>query len=311
MMGLLPEPSGNSVETDQLLAALMGMTIVVLVLVFGLMLTYVVRYRASSTLDRGQLAKKTWRFEISWTIATLVIFFGLFIWGADLYLRLFNPPKDALKVYVVGKQWMWKVEHAGGQREINALHVPAGRTIEVVLTSQDVIHDFGLPDFRLKRDVLPGRYETLWFNADKPGDYRIFCDQFCGTDHAAMRGTLTVMSAPDYERWLAMTPTSGDLVAEGQRLFISYGCNGCHQAGRSGGGGTVRAPSLNGVYGSTVPLQDGSTVIADDRYIRDSILSPKAQIVASYAPVMPSFSGLIPEEDLLRIVAYIKSLGGE
>ena len=156
--------------------------------------------------------------------------------------------------------------------------------MQLLLTSEDVIHDFGLPDFRVKRDVLPGRYEALWLRADETGSYRLFCDQFCGTDHAAMVGTVIVMSAPDYQKWLEQNGTSHDLVAEGQALFIRNGCAGCHQAGCPGGGGTVRAPSLNGLYMSPVPLADGITVIADDRYIHDSILYPEEQVVASYAP---------------------------
>ena len=302
--------SSNAPELDALIYGLLIMTAAVLLLVFGLMLVYVVRYRAGSKLDRGSLAEKSWRFEITWTAATLVVFFGLFLWGADLYVRLFQPPADALKIYVVGKQWMWKVEHPGGQKEINALHVPVNTPVELAMTSEDVIHDFSVPAFRIKHDVLPGRLETLWFRADETGRFHLFCTQFCGTDHASMIGEVDVLSGPDYASWLATAPSSGDLVSEGQALFMRYGCSGCHQAGLSGGGGTVRAPSLNGVFGSTVPLSDGTTVQADDRYIRDSIMYPSSQVVASYTPVMPSFKGVMPEEDLLRIVAYIESLAG-
>ncbi|MBV9784513.1 MAG: cytochrome c oxidase subunit II [Acidisphaera sp.] len=326
----LPAASSNAPEVDALLAALLLMSCAVLALVFGLMFFYVVRYRAGSRIDRGALAERTFRFEISWTAATLAIFFGLFLWGADLYVRLFEPPADALKVYVVGKQWMWKVEHPGGQREIDTLHVPADQPIELVMTSEDVIHDFSVPAFRLKRDVVPGRYETLWFRADRPGTYHLYCDQFCGTDHAHMVGEVVVLSGPDYRKWLSVTPGSETLAAQGQALFIHFGCSGCHGgngAGSYGGPGgsppgstgqapapsysTVRAPPLVGLYGSPVPLSDGSVVIADDRYIRDSILDPGAQIVASYQNVMPSFAGQISEEDLVKLIAYIKSLGAQ
>jgi cytochrome c oxidase subunit 2 len=229
-----------------------------------------------------------------------------------LYVRLFRPPSDALRIYVVGKQWMWKVEHAGGQREIDALHVPVNRPIELLMTSEDVIHDFSIPAFRIKHDVLPGRYESLWFRADQLGDYHLYCTQFCGTDHAAMVGKIVVLSGPDYQRWLETSPGSGDPVADGAVLFSRYGCGGCHRAGPAGGGGsTVRAPSMNGLAGTPVPLADGGTVVADDRYIRNAILSPRTQTVAGYDPVMPSFNGVISEEDLLRIVAYIQSLAGQ
>lgn len=307
MIGLATA-SGGARETDWLFGSLVGASALVLLLVLGLMFIYVIRYRHDSPLDRGDVSRKTWRIEVGWTAATLVLFFGLFLWGANLFVRINRPLDNPVTINVVGKQWMWKIEHAGGQKEINALHIPADRNIQLLLTSEDVIHDFGLPAFRLKRDVLPGRLEAMWIRSDKVGEYRLFCDQFCGTDHSSMIGTVTVMSPEDYEDWLARNGTSNGLVAAGQALFIRYGCAGCHQAGLSGGGGTVRAPSLNGLYGSPVPLADGSAVVADEKYIHDSILYPQAQIVASYDPVMPSYQSVIAEENLVRIVAYIKSL---
>lgn len=299
----LPEASSNAPEVDFLLLALTLMAFAVLALVALLMIRFMFRYRAGSLVDRGAIANKTWGVETAWTTATLLIFFGLFVWGANLYVRQFQPPSDALTIYVVAKQWMWKTEHAGGQREINALHLPVNRPVRLMMTSEDVIHDFSIPAFRIKHDVLPGRYEAMWFRADRPGTYNLFCTQFCGTDHAKMLGQVVVMQGPDFQQWLQRNGTNDTLVASGQALFVRYGCDGCH-----GGRGTVRAPSLNGLYGSPVPLADGTTVSADDRYIRDSILMPGSQVVASYAPVMPSFSGVIGEEDLIRLIAYIKSL---
>jgi len=304
----IPAASANAPESDWLLLALLLISLAVLVLVFGLMLRYMIRYRADSGVERGKVAERTFKFEISWTIATLVVFFGLFVWGADLYARMWQPPTDALRIYVVGKQWMWKVEHPGGQREIDALHVPVDRDIELLLTSEDVIHDFAVPAFRLRRDVLPGRYEAIPFRATEIGAYHLFCDQFCGTDHSRMIGVIYVMSGPDYQNWLARNAAAGGLVAEGRELFTRFGCGGCHNVGPGTGGGTVRAPSLVGVYGSPVPLSDGTVVAADDRYIRDSILDPGAQIVASYQNLMPNFSGQLSEEDVLKLIAYIKSL---
>ncbi len=307
-MNLLPAISPLASETDWLIGSLLLVSLLVLGLVLGLMAIYVVRYRHGSGLDRGDVAQKTWRIEVAWTAATLVAFFGLFIWGANLFVRIYQPHANALTINVIGKQWMWKVEYPGGQREINELHIPIDRDIQLLLTSEDVIHDFGLPAFRLKRDVLPGRYEALWLRADKLGSYHLFCDQFCGTDHSSMVGTVTVMSGPEYQNWLEQNGTSDGLVADGHALFIRNGCSGCHQAGLSGGAGLVRAPSLNGLYMSPVPLADGGTVIADDRYIHDSIVYPAEQIVASYAPIMPSFKGVISEDDLVKIIAFIKSL---
>lgn len=305
MLGL-PQASANAPRADMLIGGLVAVSAATLVLVFGLMLYYVIRYRHNSPVDRGKIAERTFGFEMAWTTATLLIFFGLFIWGAVIYVQLYDPPPDALKIYVVAKQWMWKVEHAGGQREIDTLHLPVNKPIELVMTSQDVIHDFFVPAFRLKRDVLPGQYETLWFRPDEIGTYHLFCSQLCGTGHAAMIGSVVVMSDPAYASWLAQNGASETLAQQGGELFIRYGCSGCH-----GGHGTVRAPSLVGLYGSPVPLSDGSTVVADDRYIRDHILEPDQQVVASYAPIMPSFKGVIGEDDLLKLVAYIESLGAE
>ena len=302
----LPLAASTGAQTDLLLLGLLAVSIAVLGLVFGLMLVYAIRYRHNSPIDRGALAEKSFRFEISWTVGTLVIFFGLFIWGSMIYVRLYQPPANALKIYVVAKQWMWKIEHAGGQREINALHIPVDTPIELVMTSEDVIHDFFVPAFRVKRDVLPGQYETMWFRPDRIGTYHLFCSQFCGTAHSSMIGDVVVMSAQDYAGWLTTSGGGETLAAQGKGLFVRYGCAGCHL-----GGGTVRAPSLAGLYGSPVPLSDGGTVIADDRYIRDSIMYPKSQIVASYEPIMPSFANVIGEDDLVRLVAYIHSLAAE
>ena len=253
----LPQATTNAPEVDELIAALLIMSCAILALVFGLMLLYMFKYRAGSSIDRGAVAKKTWRLETSWTIATLLVFFGLFVWGADLYVRLFQPPADAMKIYVIGKQWMWKVQHAGGQREINALHLPIGRPIELVMTSEDVIHDFSVPAFRIKHDVLPGRYETLWFQVVRPGTYHLFCTQLCGTDHSAMAGDIVAMSPPDYEKWLEQHGANETLAKAGQTLFMRYGCSGCHGGNGAGGNqsfSTVRAPPLAGLYGSPVTL---------------------------------------------------------
>jgi cytochrome c oxidase subunit II len=203
MTFFLPEASANAAQADWLLLGLMMGSIAVLALVFGLMFTYVVRYRAGNPRPRGEIAERTFGIEMSWTIATLVVFFGLFIWGADIYIRLFRPPPDATKIYVVGKQWMWKVEHVDGQREIDALHVPVGHPVELLMTSEDVIHDFSVPAFRIKHDVLPGRYEMIWFTPDRVGTYHLFCTQLCGADHASMTGTVTVLSPADYQAWLS------------------------------------------------------------------------------------------------------------
>ena len=310
----LPQATGAATEIDYLILALVLISCAILALVFGLMLLYMFKYRANSGINRGALPEKTWRLEVGWTTVTLLVFFGLFVWGANLYVRLFEPPPGTMKIYVVGKQWMWKVEYPGGQREINALHVPVDQAVQLLMTSEDVIHDFSIPAFRIKHDVLPGRYEALWFKAERPGVYHLFCTQLCGSGHASMTGEIVVMSGPDYQSWLEQNRAAETLAQAGQTLFMRYGCSGCHGGNGVGGaqaGSTVRAPPLAGLYGSPVTLTSGRVVIADDRYIRDCILLPDRERVASYPPVMPSFAGQMSEEDLLKIIAYIKSLASE
>ena len=278
----------------------------ILCLVFGMMITFCVRYRQGSAVERKPITVKSWKFEIGWTSATLAAFFVLFAFGANAYVFLYSPPKTDLELYVVGKQWMWKVQHPGGQREIDAMHIPVDRSVRVLLASEDVVHSFFIPAFRLKHDVVPGQFETFWFKATRTGTYELECSEFCGTQHARMIGAVTVMTPADYASWLRDQGVAGSMVQKGEALFRKHGCSGCH-----GANSTVHAPSLAGLYGSVVHLQDGRTMRADDRYIRDCILIPLSQVVAGYPAVMPSFSGQIGEEELMSIIAYIKSLPTE
>lgn len=288
---------------DTVYIAELALTAVILCLVFGLMIGFGVRYRRGSDADRSGLTKKSWKWEIGWTSATLVVFLALFVWGAHLFIHLYQPPPGGLEIFVVAKQWMWKMQHPGGQREIDTLHVPRDETIRLVLTSQDVIHSFYVPAFRLKHDVLPDTYETFWFKATETGRFPLECAEYCGTQHARMGGSIVVMEPAAYERWLGDQGVAQSLAQQGEALFRKYGCSGCHSSKS-----VVHAPPLEGVYGSLVHLDGGGAVLADERYIRDSILLPHAQIVAGYAPVMPSFAGQIGEDDLVKLIAYIQSL---
>jgi cytochrome c oxidase subunit 2 len=266
-----------------------------------------VRWRRDSLAARTAVGSKSWRMEIGWTSATLAGFFVLFAFGANAYLFLYRPPAHAdLDLYVVGKQWMWKIQHPGGQREIDAIHVPVNRTVRIVLASQDVIHSLFLPEFRLKHDAVPGQFETFWFRPTRTGTFQLECSEFCGTEHAHMIGSVTVMTEADYARWLRDQGVAESLSQHGAAVFRSNGCSGCH-----GTNSTVHAPSLAGLYGSIVHLNDGRAMRADERYIRDCILLPEHERVAGYPPVMPSFAGQLSEEDLIAILAYIKSLSAE
>jgi len=266
------------------------------------------RYRSGAQADRTlpDLAagkSRSRRIEATWIAVPFAFFLMFFAWGAQLYYVYDDPPGNALQIFVTARQWMWKVEHSNGRREINELHVPIGRSVRLVMTSQDVIHDFYVPAFREKRDVLPGRYTVLWFRPTVTGVYPLRCDEFCGTGHSMMTGRVYVMSRDAYSRWLASGSEEPSLARSGFDRFRELGCSGCH-----GPGSSIHAPSLAGVYGQMVPLSDGSFVRFDDGYIRDSILQPARQIAAGYANDMPPFAGRVSEQDLLELTAYIRSL---
>jgi cytochrome c oxidase subunit II len=226
---------------------------------------------------------------------------------------LISPPGDSTEIYIVGKQWMWKAQHPEGSSEINDLHVPLGRPVKLTMSSQDVIHSYYIPAFRVKQDVMPGKYTSLWFNATKPGKFRIFCTEYCGSEHSRMGGWVTVLEPAEYESWLESGPRNAAMAVDGERLFKQYHCSGCHGGdSNTAERAVVRAPNLEGVFGGPVPIQVGDKVElikADERYVRDSILQPTTQVVAGYKPLMPSFAGQISEDDLLKIMAYIKSIG--
>ncbi|WP_369725720.1 cytochrome c oxidase subunit II [Bradyrhizobium sp. LLZ17] len=303
----LPEASTQAARVDGIFAVLVVVSALTLALVFGLLVTFAIRYRRGSEAKRGRLPEIVNReFEVSWTAATLFLFAFLFWWAASADVGALTAPSNALEVHVLAKQWMWKTQHSNGAREINELHVPIGRPVRLVMTSQDVIHSFFVPAFRIKQDVLPGRNTETWFKATKLGVFPLFCAEYCGTDHSAMRGRVTVMSEDDYTRWLSRQPEGDDLAHLGAKLFVSQGCSGCHA-----GSSSVHAPKLDGLYGRTVQLSDGRQVKADDAYIRDSILQPKRDVVAGFEPIMPSFAGLLDDGDVQSLTAYIRSLGQE
>ncbi|MGH8212013.1 MAG: cytochrome c oxidase subunit II [Rhodanobacteraceae bacterium] len=298
---LLPSASSLSGRIDALWWTMVCLCGAVAIGVFVVMWVFCIRYRKGRRIDRT-LSRGTTPIELTWTLVPLAIFMCVFAWSMFLYARERTPPADAQTIYVVAKQWMWKVQHPGGQREINQLHVPLDVPVRLTMTSQDVIHSFYVPAFRVKQDVLPGRYTQLWFEATQPGTFPLFCTQYCGLDHAKMGGRVVVMRSQDYASWLRDNGGNATLAARGAAMFRSLGCSGCHGANAS-----MHAPDLDGVYGRTVHLADGSNVTADDIYIRDSILLPDKQVVAGYAPIMPSFQGQASEDDLLALIAYLKS----
>jgi cytochrome c oxidase subunit II len=303
----LPEASTHAVTVDHIFYLLLVLSGATVVLVFGLILLFAVRYRRGSAAKRGPMPELlSHEFEIGWTLATLLTFAFLFWWVSSADLSSLAAPVGALEIHVVAKQWMWKTQHSNGAREINALHVPLNKPVHLLMSSQDVIHSFFVPAFRVKQDVLPGRDTDIWFQATKTGVFPLLCAEYCGTNHSMMRGKIIVMRQEDYARWLTEQPEGDDLAHEGAKLFIAQGCSGCHANSSS-----VHAPRLDGVYGRDVHLSDGSTIKADDAYIRDSILQPKRDIVAGYEPIMPSFKGLLDDGEIQSLTAYIRSLAQE
>lgn len=299
---LLPEASSVASGIDTLFWFMIALCGVVTIGIFTTMVWFSVKYRHGSRADRSGRHNQSLGIELTWTLIPFALFIAVFVWSLFLFARLHTPPANAQTIYVVAKQWMWKVQHPGGQREINMLHVPLDQPVRLTMTSQDVIHSFSVPAFRVKQDVLPDRYTQLWFTATELGRFPLYCDQYCGLDHSKMGGSIVVMRPADYARWLDGHAGPESLAARGAALFRRSGCSGCHGANAS-----VHAPDLDGINGRIVHLSDGTTVIADDRYLRDSILLPDSQVVAGYAPIMPSFEGQLSEEDLLALIAYLKS----
>jgi len=280
-----------------ILISLVGLTLVILLIV-----GFSIRYRKERHPVAVQIEGSI-LLESTWTIIPLGLFLIAFVWGSLIYFRVYTPPANAMNIYVVGKQWMWKAEHPGGQHEIDALHIPVGRPIQLTLISQDVFHSFSIPAFRVKREAIPGRYTSVWFQATRVGTYHLFCTQYCGTNHSAMIGEIVAMSPDDYKKWVETSTSGHSLAQDGERLFASLSCNACH-SGRA----DARGPDLANVFGSTLMLSTGDRVHVDEAYLREAILSPSEHITQGYAPIMPTYQGQISEDGVFALIEYIKSL---
>jgi cytochrome c oxidase subunit 2 len=298
------EASSISAEVDQLLFFLLAVAAFFTVVIFAAIFYFAIRYRRRSDNELPRPIHGSIPLEIVWSVIPFGLAMVMFTWGASVFFRERRPPDNALPIYVVAKQWMWKLQHPEGQREINELHIPMGRPVKLIMTSEDVIHSFFVPAFRTKQDVVPGRYTTTWFTAIKPGKYHLFCAEYCGNNHSGMGGWIYVMDPQDYEAWLSGGTPGATLAENGRTLFENLACANCHKSD-----GTGRCPDLTGLFGKDVKLADGSTVKADEGYIRESILRPEAKIVAGYQPSMPTFQGLVTEEGVLQLIEYVKSLG--
>ncbi len=304
---LFPESASTiAASVDQLYWFIAAVSVFFTVLVATLIIVFSIRYRRRKAPRERPGHEGVLGLELTWTIIPFAISMVMFVWGANLFITLREPPPDALQVFAVGKRWMWKVQHLEGRREINELHVPIGTPVKMTLTSEDVIHSFYIPAFRVKQDAVPGRYTEFWFEANKPGRYHLFCSEFCGSQHARMIGSVVAMEPAEYQAWLSGTDPGAPVqtMAEaGEELFAELGCASCHQDGDSG-----RGPTLVGLSGSVVEMSDGSRVLADAAYLRESILRPQARVRAGYQGIMPSFQGLVAEDQVLELIAYIESL---
>jgi cytochrome c oxidase subunit 2 len=300
----LLEPGASTMagRVDALFTIMVLLCGAVALAVCVLIVGFAVHYRHGSDAERRQPPRRIRWLELTWTVAPLLLFIAIFAFAANDYIRLWRPPPQALPVYVVAKQWMWKLQHRNGRREINELHVPLGQPVLLKMSSQDAIHSFYVPAFRLKQDVLPGRTTALWFTATQLGEFQLFCAEYCGSQHSQMTGRIVVMQPGEFSQWLAAGPHEPSLAQYGFALFRQLGCSGCHSANS-----TVHAPLLEGLPGRVVHLQDGRTIVADDDYIRDSILLPRKDVVAGFEPVMPSFAGQVSEEDIRALIEYLRS----
>jgi cytochrome c oxidase subunit 2 len=303
-MPLLPErASSYAGEVDALFYFITSVTVFFTVAVLVTLLFFAIKYRRRSDAERPKEIHGSLALELTWTLIPLGIVVVMFVWGAKVFFHMNRPPDDAMTVSVVGKRWMWKLQQPTGQREINELHVPVGRAVKLVITSEDAIHSFFVPAFRIKKDAVPGRYNVAWFRATKTGTYHLFCAEYCGTEHSKMIGRVVVMEPEAYQTWLAGGPPPESPVVAGEKLFTELNCVTCHRPDSAG-----RGPVLQGIFGRPVKLASGDTVVADEAYVRESVVNPAAKVVAGYQPVMPTYQGQVSEEQLISLVAYIESL---
>lgn len=298
------EASTVALQVDLLLTALVALSSFFTFVVLVLMVYFGLKYRRGRAADRSNPPTGNTKVELGWIFGLLVLSVGAFTWATIQYFNMRRPPESALEVSVVGQQWMWKFQHPDGQREIDELHVPLGRPVRLTMASQDVIHSFYIPAFRLKYDVIPGRFTQMWFEATKTGEFHIFCAEYCGTNHAQMTGKIIVMEPREYQQWLSGERVGASMADTGEQLFTQLGCNSCHVPGSDD-----RAPQLAGIFGTQEQLQSGETVTVDENYIRESIIFPQRKIVAGYDPIMPTYEGRAAEEQILQLIAYIRSLG--
>lgn len=305
-----PAASTHAAGVDALFFVLIALALVFTGIVAGMIFFLAYRYRRGNKVDRSRPPSHSTFLEVTWSVIPLILGLGVFVWGAKLFANVYTPPADAMEITAIGKQWMWHLQHANGVRENNELHVPVGKPVKLTMISQDVIHSFFVPAFRIKRDVIPGRYSTVWFEPTKPGRYYLFCAEYCGTAHSEMGGYITVMEPAEFQQWLSdnsngtkVATTQKTMVEAGKEIYEQLNCGSCH--------GLVdgpKGPTLVNIYNTQRKLTTGKYAKADDAYLRESILNPNLQITAGYEGVMPVYNNQLTEDKVLQLIAYIKTL---
>jgi cytochrome c oxidase subunit II len=299
-----PQSSIQATQIDAVYFFMVAVTAFFALLIAVLVTVFAIKFRRRHPDEIGVAIHGSLALELLWSVIPFFIVMVMFAWGAKVFFDVYRPPAGAMEIFVVGKQWMWKVQHQDGRREINELHVPVGRPVKLVMGSEDVIHSYYIPAFRVKADVIPGRYNSMWFTATRAGRYHLFCAEYCGTKHSGMIGWVTAMEPGDYQAWLGGASATASPVAAGEKLFNEVlACSSCHQPGAQS-----RGPVLAGLWGKSVELQGGGSATFDEAYVRESIVNPQAKLVVGYQPIMPTFQGLVTEEQLLQLIAYVRSI---
>lgn len=316
---LLPTASNHAASLDALYVFLTIVSGISFVLVIGAMIYFMVKYRKRSDNDKTSPLTHNGMLEFSWSAIPAVFLMLFFVWGELDFVKLSAPPADAIDIRVTGQKWLWTIEYPGRPVASTTtvldgevaplLIVPLGKPVRLTMTSTDVIHSFYIPAFRIKKDVVPGRYSNLWFEAIELGDFPIFCAEYCGDEHSSMLAVVRVVPADEYEAAMhaatILEQGEGESLEQfGEKVFKSFACNSCHNTDQS----VKVGPGFGGLFGTSETLADGSTITIDDNYIRNSIYQPNSQVVAGFTPQMPSFAGQINDEQMNALIAYIKSL---
>ncbi|MGE3974142.1 MAG: cytochrome c oxidase subunit II [Bdellovibrionales bacterium] len=300
-----PQISTFAADFDNLYAFLIWSSLISAVLMIGGMLYFVFKYSRKTPNDKTAYISHNAILEFLWSFIPLVLFMAVFVWGWIVYYKQRNPPPDSMEIHVTARQWLWEFEYKNGKKTTNEIYAPVGVPVKLVMTSADVIHSFYVPSFRQKQDVVPGMYTQTWFQAEQKGVYQVFCTEFCGTNHSSMLAKVHVVDKSDFDVWMGADPNAGKSLAErGADLYKVKGCNACHTVD----GAKSIGPTFKGLWARSEELADGSKITVDENYVRESILTPQAKLVKGYPPTMPSFQGVLNDEEIKAMIEFMKTV---